>query len=70
MEIQNRREFLRNTGRIAMLGVLVFIPGYLISKKRVSVNPENCDLSIQCNNCRKKSNCNLIKGEGSDGEKR
>lgn len=62
-EIQNRRDFLKNVGKGSMLGALLFIPGVLITKRRVSAKPEDCDIAIQCRNCGKANNCDLAKKE-------
>lgn len=57
----SRKEFLQMLGRGLILCILLLIPGYLIGKKKVARNAENCDINIQCKTCSKQSNCNLIK---------
>jgi hypothetical protein len=57
----SRKDFLHQLGRGFILFILLLIPGYLISKKRVARKAENCDIDIQCKNCSKNINCNLIK---------
>lgn len=57
----SRKDFLHHIGRAIILCILLLIPGYLIYKKRVARKAENCDINIQCKNCSKSTNCNLIK---------
>lgn len=56
----DRKEFLSNIIRAFILGILLIVPAFLISKKRVSAKNENCDLNIQCKNCSERRDCALL----------
>jgi hypothetical protein len=60
-ELISRKVFIESLGRAFLLVTLLFIPGYFISKKKVARKSSGCDIDIQCSNCSKNKNCNLIK---------
>nr|WP_321485269.1 hypothetical protein [uncultured Draconibacterium sp.] len=49
-----RKEFIRTTGRLLLLGGITASTGYLFVNKKVSVS---CSVSPTCKNCGKVSAC-------------
>lgn len=49
-----RKEFIRTTGRLLLLGGITASAGYLIVNKKVSAT---CSVSPTCKNCGKVSAC-------------
>ncbi|AHW61465.1 hypothetical protein SAMN05444285_10647 [Draconibacterium orientale] len=49
-----RKEFIRTTGRLLLLGGITASAGYLVVNKKVSAA---CSVSPTCKNCRKISAC-------------
>ena len=50
----NRKEFIKTTGRLLILGGITTSVGYLIINKKVTAN---CSVSPTCKSCGKISNC-------------
>ncbi|MCF6358902.1 MAG: hypothetical protein L3J54_13965 [Draconibacterium sp.] len=50
----NRKEFLKTTGRLLILGGFTASAGYLIVNKKVTAS---CSVSPTCKTCNKVSNC-------------
>jgi hypothetical protein len=50
----NRKDFLKTTGRLFILGGITASAGYLVVNKKVSAS---CDISPTCKNCGKVSSC-------------
>ncbi len=50
----NRKEFIKTTGRILILGGIATSAGYLLINKKVTAN---CSVSPTCKSCGKISNC-------------
>jgi hypothetical protein len=49
-----RKEFIKTTGRLLLLGGIAASAGYLVVNKKVSAS---CSVSPTCENCGKVSNC-------------
>ena len=50
----NRKEFIKTTGRLLILGGITTSAGYLIVNKKVTAT---CSVSPTCKTCGKSSNC-------------
>ncbi len=50
----NRKEFIKTTGRLLILGGIATSAGYLIANKKVTAI---CSVSPTCKSCGKISNC-------------
>jgi len=50
----NRKEFIKKTGRILILGGIATSVGYLVINKKVTAT---CSVSPTCKTCEKSSNC-------------
>ena len=50
----NRKEFIKTTGRLLILGGIATSVGYLIINKKVTAS---CSVSPTCKTCGKISNC-------------
>jgi hypothetical protein len=54
----DRKEFIRTSGRLIILGFLTALSAAFILKRQVSV-PKTCDKAGQCNGCASLLSCNL-----------
>jgi len=54
----NRRDVIRQTGRLAILSGLGLLSLFLTTQQKV-VTPENCSVSPLCRNCGKFNLCEL-----------
>jgi len=54
----NRRDVIRQTGRLAILSGIGLLSLFLTTHQKV-VTPENCSVSPFCGNCGKFSKCDL-----------
>jgi hypothetical protein len=55
-----RKEFIRTSGRWMILGVLAFITGSLILRKKISVSENACGISKgPCRDCAVLATCTL-----------
>ena len=63
----NRKEFIKTTGRILILGGIATSAGYLLVNKKVTAN---CSVSPTCKTCSKSSNCEnpTVKEERTENE--
>jgi hypothetical protein len=52
----DRRNFLRNGGRLLMLGGMAAGTGWLVSRGQVG-KPGSCSIASRCNGCSKLSGC-------------
>ena len=52
--MMNRKDFIKTTGRILILGGITTSAGYLVFNKKVEAG---CSVSPTCKNCVKVSNC-------------
>ena len=50
----NRKEFIKTTGRLLILGGITTSAGYLLVNKKITTN---CSVSPTCKTCDKISNC-------------
>ncbi len=57
-----RRDFIKNGGRLFLLGGLATGIGYLASKGQIS-QPGQCKISSNCAGCSKVLKCNYKKAE-------
>jgi hypothetical protein len=63
----NRKDFIKTTGRILILGGMAASTGYLVVNKKVDAT---CSVSPTCQKCGKFSNCELPQAkEVADGKK-
>jgi len=65
----NRRDAIRQTGRVVILSGIGLLSIFLATNQKV-VTPENCSVSLLCGNCSKFSKCELpqAKKERSHGK--
>lgn len=63
----NRKEFIKTTGRILILGGITASTGYLVLNKKVKAI---CSVSPTCENCTKLQKCELPQAdEAKAGDK-
>lgn len=55
----NRRYFLENFSRYALLGGLIFVSGFLWKNRKIYPS-ENCSLSPVCSHCTKFRTCEKV----------
>lgn len=61
----NRKDFIKTTGRLLILGGIVTSAGYLVVNKKVSAS---CSVSSTCKNCGKVSACENPEVKETRGE--
>jgi hypothetical protein len=63
----NRKDFIKTTGRMLILGGMAVSTGYLVANKKVDAA---CSVSLTCQKCGKFSSCELPQAkEVADGKK-
>jgi len=62
----NRKEFIKTTGRLLILGGIATSAGYLVINKKVSAS---CTVSPTCKNCGKVSACENLEVKKARAEK-
>ena len=56
---EDRREFLRGLGRVALMGGLIIGAGWLIRREETGRRIETCTSDGICRNCRDLKDCGL-----------
>lgn len=56
--MMDRKDFLKNGGRWAILSLIALCSSYLAYQEKI-VSPENCSVTPQCKNCGQFAKCEL-----------